>query len=230
MLCKDGNKVEDQGSAADDDYHRYLSHAAYGMFQQLDNINAYGTKRPKYGRSQAFHVGYDAFADAKGAKTTDLKDQLEGTFKGRTMAHALVSNRPVDNASSQFESLRGDIELEAKIGGAGANTVEGKIDNLEYFNSGGWNGGYEVSEVTLSGVIAADGSYKGTAAADTEGAKIYSAGGSFSGNFYGPKDKPETAGWWELSNSENLGTNQPASRRIIGSYGTVCTEGCGDSQ
>ena len=231
VVLMDGKeKAKDQGSAANDDHHRYLSHAAYGMFQQLDNINAYGTKRPKYGRSQAYHAGYDAFADAKDARTSDLEKQIVGTFEGRTMAHALVANRPVDNASSQFESLRGDINLKANIGGTGegANKIKGTINNLEYFDSGGWNKGYEVSEVSLSSSeIAPNGSYEGKATADTEGAKTYSAGGSFSGNFYGPRDKPETAGWWELSDRP-AGQNKKASRRIIGSYGAVCTEGCGD--
>ncbi len=220
---KDGKKLKDQGSAADDDEHRYLSHAAYGMFQQIDNITPWA-KRPEYVRSQAFHAGYDAFSSARGEKTTDLAKPITGTFEGRTMAHALHTK---ERRPERFESLRGDISLSATIGGA--NTITGKIDNLEYFNSGGWNKGYEVSDVTLSGgQIAADGSYKGTAAADTEGAKIYTAPGTFEGNFYGPRDKPETAGWWQLSNSSDVDRNEPAFSRIIGSYGAVCTEGCGD--
>ncbi len=222
----------DESNAADKNY-RYLSHAAYGMFQQIDNVSPW-TTRPEYVRSQAFHIGYDAFSEAYGARTKDLSGQIGGTFKGRTMAHALYTKAAgKKQRPDRFESLRGDIELDAKIGGTGsdANTIKGAIENLQYFDNNRWNNGYEVSKVELSGLsssetaqIADDGSYKGTATADTEGAKIYTSGGTFEGNFYGPKSKPETAGWWQLSDT----ANGEAKRRIIGSYGAVCTEGCGN--
>ena len=222
----------------DDDEHSYLSHAVYGMFQQLDNINPYNTSQPDYSRSQAFYAGYETFANENGKRPNDLAKQITGTFTGRTMAHALARGTDKKHRPQYFDLLRGNISLLARIGGEGrdqANTITGKIDKLELFKNGTWNDDYdEVSEVTLSGRIFSDDTvgvyYSGTAEEKVQNTpdKIYTADGSFQGRFYGPNTNPETAGWWELSNSENPGGNGRAKRRIIGSYGAVCTSGCAD--
>ncbi len=74
---------DDPAASAEDDVNHYLSYAAYGHMEfrhSLDNQ----TLRSQ--RTFPFHVGYDAFKDEAGKKTTDIAERIKGTFKGRTMA------------------------------------------------------------------------------------------------------------------------------------------------
>ncbi len=232
-----GNKVADQGAAADDDAYRYLSYAAYGLFHYLDNA-ASRAVNPAIVRSQAFHFGYDAFED-----TGDLDEPIVGTFKGRTLAQEMV-RLPAEfipgfgesYSTDRVTSLRGDIELVANIGG-GINTITGTITGLERHRSdGGWIGYSAVKSVGLTGgTIEEDGSYSGMAqatipadadnpvAGDPPDATLGLDEGSFAGAFYGPVDALETAGWWYLG-TQAYDPDVPL--KIIGSFGAVCTKGC----
>ncbi len=208
-----------------DNEHRHLSHAAYGLFQYLDNV-AYTTE---FSRSQAFHFGYDAFKDT--SKKSELAKPIKGTFVGHTMAHVLLSKESNQRPSDRLETLRGSIRLETSIGGD--NEITGNIENFERYGASGWGGYADLHRVTLTdGTITSDGSYKGTATAQNAGDEDQGkvgggfGAGTFSGSFYGPVGKDlETAGWWEVSDQNGTKASQ---NRIIGSYGAVCTKGCGD--
>ena len=157
-------------TGADDagDTHRYLEYAAYGLFMVFDNVKA----TPSFTRPQAFAFGYDAFRDADGMRTTDVSTSIAATFQGHTMARALVNNGDANNIIlSGATPLRGDVTLNACIGGSGctgggipadANRISGMISGLEELRHDGvWipyspaAGGIPMAE----GKIAADGSF-----------------------------------------------------------------------
>ena len=223
--------------AETDDSHRYLQYAAYGLFTFTD----YLTSNVRPARMQGFHFGYDAFADADGMKTTDLDSPITATFTGR--ASAMVMEPHSDR--SQVERLirvRGDVTLEAVIGGA--NTIAGAISNFETPAGGGW-GPYAPlrDEVRLTGgTIAADGSYTGDADVEGTNSHLWDPG-KFGGTFYGDRSGPdlETAGWWYLTargyTPDARGLTGAAARDdpgrpdfrysgVFGSFGAECTEGC----
>ena len=221
--------------AETDDSHRYLQYAAYGLFTFTD----YLTSNVRPARMQGFHFGYDAFADAAGMRTTDLDTPITATFTGR--ASGMVMEPHSDR--TQVERLirvRGDLTLDATIGGA--NTITGEISNMETPAGGGW-GPYAPlrGKVELTnGTIAADGSYEGDTTVDPEGGSHLWDAGAFGGNFYGNRGGPdlETAGWWYLTSRGYAGPLTGADARdhpgrpdfrysgAFGSFGAACTEGC----
>ncbi len=234
----------DAGAMADDagdDADRYLAYAAYGLFVFTDYIDEY----PRPGLLQGFHFDYDAFRDADDARTTDVADSIEATFRGRTMGMILhPRSNSVGSESAphvlHFTRLRGDVTLNACIGagactGEGiptdANKIMGNIANLQALENGIWqknqflrNGGdghsHEGFAILLAeGDIAADGSYTGHADPwDTSWNK-----GEYSGALYGPADKLETAGWWRI---ETDSTHQNRRVAAFGSFGACQPEHC----
>ena len=128
-----------------DSEHRYLDYAAYGLFVFLDHILAGpyetgGYRRP--GRLQAFHFGYDAFADADGMKTTDLTTPISATFEGSTTGW-LFPGKNLGAVQDHIRApirMRGEVELTAMIGGtgAGSNEISGWMRNFEFLNDGRW--------------------------------------------------------------------------------------------
>lgn len=129
-------------SGADGD--QYLESAAYGLFAYTDEFSApTGTKAPV--RMQAFHFGYDTFADENNLRTTDIgaSDTVEATFRGETMAYQYLT-RTVGDLSRQpaisrptRNEVRGDITMHASIG-TGANTISGAVTNFRMRSSGSW--------------------------------------------------------------------------------------------
>ena len=218
-----------------DDEARFLSYAAYGLFAFTD----YLTSNVRPARMQGFHFGYDAFADADGAKTTDLDSPLTATFTGRTSA--MVMHPHSDRSQVEYLTrLRGDVTLSAIIGGS--NTISGAVSGLETPAAGGtWRPFTELSGgVRLrNGTIAADGSYEGIADADGGTSHLWD-NGSFGGNFYGDRNSPdlETAGWWYLTARGYSGALTGAAARdypgrpdfelsgAFGSFGAECASGC----
>ncbi len=220
--------------AETDDSHRYLQYAAYGLFTFTD----YLTSNVRPARMQGFHFGYDAFADAAGMRTTDLDAPITATFMGR--ASGMVMEPHSDR--SQVERLirvRGDVTLDATIGGA--NTITGSITNFETPSGRAW-GPYAplTDSVRLTnGTIAADGSYAGDTTVDGAASHLWD-NGAFGGNFYGDRGGPalETAGWWYLTSRGYAGALTGADARdhpgrpdfrysgAFGSFGAACTEGC----
>ncbi len=224
--------------AESDDSHHYLQYAAYGLFTFTD----YLTSNIRPARMQGFHFGYDAFADAPGMKVSDLATPIMATFTGRSAAMVMEPH----SDRSQVERLirvRGDITLEAVIGGA--NTITGEIANFETPSGRAW-GPYAplTDSVRLTnGAIAADGSYTGDTTVHGAASHLWD-NGAFGGNFYGNSAGPdlETAGWFYLTGrgytppSSNPLTGEAARdypgrpdfrySGIFGSFGAVCSEGC----
>ena len=188
---------ENAETAAEDD-HRYLQYAAYGLFAFYDYIlagtyEASGFRRPA--RLQAFHFGYDAFADEDDMRTTDLDTPIEATFKGATTGWLFPGSILVSQNDHIRDPIRmrGEVELTATIGGA--NEISGYMRNFEFLRDGVWRNrasqlevvplpnaarsegvlGHVTTQYTDAelgnavrlkmGNIAADGSYKGIAQA-----------------------------------------------------------------
>ncbi len=214
----ENNKLADQGTAADDDEHRYLSYAAYGLFVYWDYTTHDDQIVP--GRWQAFHFGYDAF--------DELPDEaISGEFKGTTIGHIVHPAATGSKGMGDLTRVRGDVMLKATIGGEGAtaNKISGSIENLQAAQGLGWYNFAPLSEgVELKlGGIEAGGAYSGEAitadATDTENWDT----GTYGGTFYGPVTGLETGGHWMLP---AMGDNRDVFLAVGGAFGAVCTKGC----
>ena len=180
---------------------------------------------PGIARSQAFHFGYDAYGAGDNA-VPSTGVPLEASFKGRTTGWVIRSaaNAAEPNVWRGSYRLRGDIALDAKIGGAGAdaNTISGDITGLEVLNQGSWvNRIYNtpMSPITLdSGTIATNGTYRGVASPPTAG--DFNAG-AYEGAFYGPKElgELETAGSWYITPNVHNPDGYGGYLALLGSFG-----------
>ena len=237
----------DAGAMADsatDDADRYLSYAAYGLFVYTDYIDEY----PRPGFLQGYHFGYDAFRDEANMKPDDVfSTSIAATFEGRTMGMILHprSNSVASETAphvSHFTRLRGDVTLNACIGGSTctgdgiptqANRISGSIANLQALENGVWQKyaflrHAAAAHATHANIairlveddIEADGSYSG--AADSWQAGQWNQG-EYSGALYGPTDKLETAGWWRL---ETDSAYQNRHLVAFGSFGACQAEHC----
>ena len=214
------------GSYPDDDDNSFLKYAAYGMmtfqaWEEQFDYTSFGWNRDD--RVNIFHLGYDAFANEDGRRTTDIGEAVsDGRFTGLTIGFELDNiSRGGLNATSGIDlrlskRLRGEVELTATISRtASDNSIEGKIRNLEVWDSRGyWKDYANISgDIALgSGSIDAKGEYRGTITGVTG-----FGDGQYFGNFYGPVLDLETAGAWFLD-----GTNQGADavrKAAMGSFG-----------
>ena len=141
-------------SYPEDDDHRYLNYAMYGLFVLMDNgLATYGP-----GRTQVFHSGYDAFADADGRKTTDLTSDtaVEGEFNGWTTGWLVRSEEPRITYARDFDTgtqstnefgdlirMRGRITLEVSMDGED-NHIKGYMKDFEFLKNGVWARDYGV--------------------------------------------------------------------------------------
>ncbi len=242
--------VDDKGTDAEgDDTHRYLEYAAYGLFTFLDGV----VQTPSFLRPHAFAFGYDAFRDADGMRTTDITTSIAATFTGHTMARQLIADGSTTHVVVvDADVLRGDIALNACIGGSGcsrsgvptdANKISGLISGLEKLREDGVWVSFRYGNIPMvEGDIAADGSFAGALdypredAADsgTQNSWQYNSGApgeggtsQYGGNLYGPRDSLEAAGWWWVQPDPRLQTNTGDNiSGIVGSFGAECTEGC----
>ena len=229
----------------DDDEHRYLSYAAYGLFVYHDYLTEY----PRPARMQALHFGYDAFTGLGDGRVNNENPSIEATFKGRTMGMILHS-RTISVGSEQqpgvghFTRLRGDVTLNACIGGGGCTgdgiptsqgSIKGSITNLEVLQNGIWQeypylrdvpAGASPESVTLmEGGIAANGQYSGEARALNHPSEWNS--GEYKGALYGPKDAMETAGWWRLEPDTAAQNYHVGAFGSFGACRTAAQGGCG---
>ena len=117
----------------DDDEDRFLQYAAHGLFVFTDELAGPVPNAPS--RQQAFHFGYDTFADEDKLRTTDIAsgNTVEATFRGATTA---MQQLRVNTQHPNRHEIRGDITLNARIG-SGANKISGEITNLEKRGSDG---------------------------------------------------------------------------------------------
>lgn len=224
--------VDQRGTPEDetDDEYSYLSYAAYGLFNYLDNV----VQLEAITRAQAFHFGYDAFPN-----TDNIAQRINGTFTGRTFGHILKTRTNPDGAgyaggrapSDEVDRLRGDITLRASVGNdRSLNTILGDITNLQSDVTGEWADVTDLDAIRLrAGVIGSDGTYRGGAQAQ-KGSVVGSGTGYYDGNFegafYGPANGLETAGWWNLGPDYTTFPDTSDLKRAIGSFGAVCTSGC----
>ena len=230
---------------------RYLSYAAYGLFNFFDKYNTVNAPRTgALGRMQTISYGLDAFADAEGMRTTEAGTDIEATFKGRTMAYLVHLDGsdeadPAERDVTALTRMRGDISLTANIGPA-TNTITGSISGLEYYTSDTGQSSWRNSDITTGantegfsfedafsgssailnltdGTIAEDGSYAGDITMeDFSGPDDFFDEGSFKGNLYGPQTGLETAGTWYLP-ALNAASGIAG---VIGSFG-ACQDGKG---
>ena len=215
----------------EDDENSYLKYAAYGMmtFESSDRFSR-STGQTGVGwreirdRVNSFHLGYDAFEDKSGKRTTDISEAVsKAKFTGLAMALELDGiARGFVNSTTAIDMraakrLRGDVELTATISGTASDSnVEGRIRNLEVWDSRGYWKGYATIAGYIefgSASIGADGGYGGSITGIT-GAVGTFGGGQYRGSFYGPVSGLETAGVWYLSGSE-FGVQ----KGIMGSFG-----------
>ena len=216
---------DDPAASAEDDVNHYLSYAAYGHMEFRYSLG--GAQTIPSQRTFPFHVGYDAFKDEAGKKTTDIAERIKGTFKGRTMA-SQVSFPPTgilgtyaDFTGALYLRLRGDVELTATISGTAAdNKISGKIKNLESWDAKGFWEDYariaddlDLQETTIT----ASGSFAGVV--DTASFAEFAEGG-YKGNFYGPPARLEAAGIWYLQDGVAANTG-PQNLSIVGSFGAA---------
>ena len=242
--------VDDKGTDAEgDDTHRYLQYAAYGLFTFLDGV----VQTPSFLRPHAFAFGYDAFRNADGMKTTDVTTSIAATFEGHTMARQLITDGSTTHVVvTGADVLRGDVTLNACIGGSGctgtgiptaANRISGLISGLEELRHDGVWVDFRYGNIPMvEGDVAADGSFAGALdypredAADpaTRNTWHYESGvpgergsSKYSGNFYGPRDGLEAAGWWYVQPDPRLATDTGVNiGGIVGSFGAKCASGC----
>ncbi len=242
--------VDDKGTdTEDDDTHRYLEYAAYGLFTFLDGV----VQTPSFLRQHAFAFGYDAFQDADNLKTSDLTSSIAATFTGHTMARQLITDGSITHVViTGADVLRGDVTLNACIGGTGctgtgiptaANRISGLISGLEELRYDGvWVAVTNDNIPMVEGDIAADGSFAGALDYPRQDANdpstrntwhyesgVPGEGGAsqYGGNLYGPRDGLEAAGWWYVQPDPRIATDSGVNiGGIIGSFGAKCTEGC----
>ena len=238
--------VDDKGTADDesDDTHRYLEYAAYGLFTFFDGV----VQTPNFLRPHAFAFGYDAFRDADNLKTTDVATSIAVTFTGHTMARQLITDGSTTHVViTGADVLRGDVTLNACIGGAGctgtgiptaANKISGLISGLEELRHDGvWVPVRYGNIPMVEGDIADDGSFKGALdypedAGGTRNSWVYNSGAPgeggtsrYGGNLYGPRDGLEAAGWWYVQPDPRLQTDTGTNiGGIIGSFGAKRTD------
>ena len=234
-------KLSNYAGVNDDDEHRYLQYAAYGLF----NFQDYSNRWPRFLRIQAFHFGYDAFSDTRGARPMDFSTNVTtAKFNGKTTGWIL--RNPEGVYTSQLVRLRGDVTLSATLGGGSSNgSIEGSMQNFEYLRNGVWTrfahhvfGHY--NPATTDGVtlmpadIGADGSYAGVAKTAEDANRRFGEG-RYGGAFYGPRTlgELETAGYWMLPrhigddlSSGSCHTMRPGVScitfgNIVGSFGAV---------
>ena len=231
-----------------DDRHAYLEYAAYGLSMFFDNV----VQTPAFLRPQAFALGYDAFRDADGMKTTDVTTSIAATFEGHTMARELIGDGSTTHVVVTGSTpLRGDIALNACIG-AGAcsslgipitpNRISGMISNLEMLRHDGvWISHRYPNIEMMEGDIAADGSFGGALGYPKDNDDVINSWdyrgapdattSQYGGNFYGPRGGVmEAAGWWWVEpdprDTSGLDARERGKAGIIGSFGAVCARGC----
>ena len=192
---------DDPAAYALDDGNRYLTYAAYGHMEFSDSFVRPASTITPGRRTFPFHVGYDAFKDDAGMRTTDVADADKitgGTFRGRTLASQFAIESILflgvfpSLTGANYLRLRGEVTLTATISGTAAdNRISGKITNLESFSNskGIWEDYARISgALTLQATgIDASGEFKGVV--DTASLPAFAEGG-YMGNFYGPPSEP----------------------------------------
>ena len=179
-----------------DDERRYLSYAAFGLFAFTDNLQSF----QKISRAQGLHFGYNAFADARNARTTDISTVVTATFTGRTIAHRYLHLAGGNARRGDREELRADITLNVEIGGSDGGGITGEISNFEML-------GYDGNWHRHAGIVDPD---------QTE--RLIFAGTAYKDQYSPADDDAPNADDWDVDVSDSHYKNYPASIGADGKY------------
>ena len=223
VVCPDGSEGT---RCPDDDEHRYLSYAAYGLFVYSADTNTFcncPVFNGQLGRINTMHFGYSAFSGAAGQSITDIGEPITGgTFTGYTLAVEIEGAG--DDLPVRQKLLRGDVSLTVTIPkGSGTGSLYGTMNNFERWDEGGYWADYTQNfQVRLStsaspATINPNGTFKGTTTATPAAGLGSSGAGEYKGSFYGPRAERndlEIAGSWTIG-SDDTG----ADKDLYGSFG-----------
>ena len=212
----------------DDDVHRYLNYAAYGLFVYTADTDTFlhsDTYNGQSGRINTLHFGYSAFADATGQKITDIGEALEGTFTGYTLAYEVSGAH--DDLPIKHKLLRGDVSLTVSIPkGSGEGKLYGTMNNFQrwdeensYWTAYTENFAVALSSSTNRATIEPNGTFSGTTSATPTTGLDDSGAGVYKGSFYGPranKNDLEVAGSWTIGSGS---ADNSSLRDLYGSFG-----------
>ena len=181
VTCPDGSIGT---SCPNDDDHRYLEYAAYGLFVYTASTETFARRNNgQMGRVNTLSFGYSAFGTEDGQKTEDIGQPITaGKFHGYTLAYEYIGNNAPPTRSLATKLLRGDVTLTVNIlkGPVPGNlnrsdvvNVAGTINNFQQWNEENkyWTP-YDVNnfKVALSStVINENGTFEGTTQANAFG-------------------------------------------------------------
>ena len=104
-------------SCPNDDEHRYLKYAAYGLFAYTASTETFvieGDCNGQVGRINTLHFGYSAFGTENGQKTEDIGQAITGgKFHGYALAYEVSGNNAPNIVETKL--LRGDVTLTVNI-------------------------------------------------------------------------------------------------------------------
>ena len=178
-----------------DDEDRYLKFAAYGLFVHTDTLTDYLLPS----RVQAFHFGYDAFEDKADKRTTDISAPIDVRFEGRTMGFMYEH---FGNPNPYRVDIRGEVVLNARIGGSGANTISGQVTSLEKLSAHGrWVRFERAANIRTGNVgdrlVFASDSFGASGQDFAASGAAIGADGSYSGGVYLQQWDSGTSAWVE---------------------------------
>ena len=239
--CPDGSRGT---SCPNDDEHRYLKYAAYGLFAYTASTETFKSpSNGQLGRINTLHFGYSAFGTEDGQKTEDIGQTISGgKFHGYTLAYEFSGLNTAAPNRLSTKLLRGDVTLTVNIPKGpldvgvtrdNAVTVQGTMNNFQQWNGENkyWTAYVDNFTVALArATIGEDGTFEGTTQA-TPSAGINPrilgterGSGEYKGSFYGPRADAqdlEIAGSWIVGTTRlTSGVQMPTTNKIIsGSFG-----------
>ena len=229
-------------SCPNDDEHRYLKYAAYGLFVYTASTETFvirgGIASGQHGRINTLHFGYSAFGTEEGQKTEDIGETITG---GKFHGYALAYEVKGANASApnivETKLLRGDVSLTVNIPKESGRrgTVEGTINNFQQWNEENkyWID-YEEDDFKVAldrATIGEDGAFKANALAtgatvadnfNPTGFNPTPGAGEYKGSFYGPRadaNDLEIAGSWTVGTRTGTQLDPETKKFIFGSFG-----------
>ena len=234
--CPDGSRGT---SCPNDDEHRYLKYAAYGLFAYTASTETYKANLDgQMGRINTLHFGYSAFGTEDGQKTEDIGQTITGgKFHGYALAYEFSGANTQAPNRITTKLLRGDVTLTVNIPKESGRrgTVQGTINNFQQWNGENkyWTA-YDVNNFSValrglnnsaSATIGENGAFSGwTQASPTTGLNpqpgAQKGGGFYNGSFYGPRADAkdlEIAASWTVGTRGTLWNSN--LRTIYGSFG-----------
>ena len=232
-------------SCPNDDEHRYLKYAAYGLFAYTASTETFVARfNGRVGRINTLNFGYSAFGTENGQKTEDIGQAITGgKFHGYTLAYEFSGNNNFNPNSIETKLLRGDVTLTVNIlkgpvpeslNRSDVVNVEGTINNFQQWNEENkyWTA-YDLNNFTVAlnrAVITSSGTFVGTTQATPStdfnpvpgGVGGVAGAGNYKGSFYGPRADAkdlEIAGSWTVGTRQGTLGVSADRKTILGSFG-----------